>query len=84
MNKQDFINALKEKLNLDEEKCTMINSIIEDNFIIGKIGKEKIIAQLVEKLKISEEEADNIYNKAMEIIKSGITSALKNQFGSKD
>ena len=42
MNKTDFINELIKKTNLSEEQCKNINKILGDNFIAGKINKEKI------------------------------------------
>ena len=42
MNKSEFIKELSKQTKYDEEKCTLINSIIEDTFIIGKKNKEKM------------------------------------------
>ena len=50
MNKTGFIKELSEKLEYDETKCTLINSIIEDYFIFGKSNKEKVIADLIKKV----------------------------------
>ena len=41
MNKEEFIKELVKLTNLSEEKCTTINSILEDTFLIGKNNKEK-------------------------------------------
>ena len=39
---------------------------------MGKNNKEKIIIDLKEKLKITDDEADNLYNQCSEIIIKGI------------
>ena len=80
MNKSGFIKKLSEKLEYDEEKCIVIESIIEDHFIIGESNKEKIIADLVEKAGVSQEEADNIYNTAADIIKTALKDKLLHPF----
>jgi len=36
MNKSEFIKELSKQTKYDEEECTLINSIIEDTFIIEK------------------------------------------------
>ena len=50
MNKREFIKELSEITNLTEDKCAVINDILEDTFIIGKNSKEKILAKKVRKL----------------------------------
>ncbi len=81
MNKEGFITELSKITGLDENKCTIINSILEDSSLIGKNSKEKIIKALQEKLKLSEKDAEKIYEKAMSIItksmKKKITDFLK-------
>lgn len=61
-----------------------INSIIEDTFFIGKKNKEKMIADFKEKLNVDEEEANKIYETAIEIISKGIKDKLKHPFKSQD
>ena len=80
MNKKEFITELSNKLNYDIDKCTIINSIIEDNFIIGKKRKTNIVNSLIEQLNINEEEADNIYNVSNEIISTAIKNKIKHPF----
>lgn len=80
MNKKKFITELSNKLNYDIDKCTIINSIIEDNFIIGKKRKTNIVNSLIEQLNINEEEADNIYNVSSEIISTAIKNKIKHPF----
>ena len=72
MNKEYFEKELKNTLKMDDEKIKIISEILDDNNIIGKKSKEKIIVELKEKLKITEEESNEIYNVAMNIIKKGL------------
>lgn len=81
MNKKEVIKKLGEVTNLSEEKCVIINDILEEHFIIGKNNKEKIISDISEKLKTTREESENIYESAMSIIGSGIKDKLKHPFG---
>lgn len=84
MNKEKFIQTLKEKLNINEKDAIVINSIIEDNKIIGKKGKENIIKDLINKLETDEEFANRIYETARNIIKTEIKDRLKHPFRSCD
>ena len=72
MNKEYFEKELKNTLKMDDEKIKIISEILDDNNIIGKKSKEKIIVELKEKLKITEEESNEIYKVAMNIIKKGL------------
>ena len=81
MNKKEVIKKLGEVTNLSEEKCIIINDILEEHFIIGKNNKEKIISDISEKLETTIEESENIYESAMSIIGSGIKDKLKHPFG---
>lgn len=81
MNKKEVIKKLGEVTNLSEEKCVIINDILEEHFIIGKNNKEKIMSDISEKLKTTREESENIYESAMSIIGSGIKDKLKHPFG---
>lgn len=80
MNKKEVIKKLGEVTNLSEEKCIIINDILEEHFIIGKNNKEKIISYISEKLETTREESENIYELAMSIIGSGIKDKLKHPF----
>lgn len=84
MNKEEFINALSEKINYSIEDTTRINSILEDNFIISKKNKQKIIDSLMNEFSINEEEADKIYNASVELITKQIKNKLRHPFKSKD
>ena len=84
MNKTEFINALSKEANISIEKATVINSCLEDHFIFGKNNKEKIIADIENKLSISSEEANNLYDIASSLISKGIKNSILHPFKSKD
>ena len=83
MNKKEFIEKLEKQTGYDKEKCMVINSILEDSFIIGKKNKIKIVNKLKEKLNLTLDEAEKIYNSSMEVISSGIKNSIKHTFGEK-
>lgn len=83
MNKKDFIEELQAKTNYDEKECILINNIIENHFLIGKKNKEKIVNDIKEKLNISSNEADDIYNISIEIITKELKKTIKHPFKSK-
>lgn len=70
------MNNIKEKLkeltNKSDEEINVIDEILNSHFIVGKNNKEKIIADFKEKLNLSDEGADNLYNQCSEIIVKGI------------
>ena len=82
MNKEKFVKELENVTRLDNEKCIIINNILESNFIVGKKNKEKIISDVIEKLEMTREEAEKIYESAMSILSSGIKDKLMHPFGS--
>ncbi len=84
MNKSEFIEKLTELTGFKKEKCEKINEILENHFIIGKNNKDKIIDDLMSKLSLTKEECDDIYNKAMSLIATGLKDKIINPFKSKD
>lgn len=84
MNKKEFIKELSKLTNYDEEKCTIINSVLEDNFIIGKKNKDKIISELVSKLNIDTTKANEIYNNAINLLTTEIKKKIINPFKDQD
>lgn len=80
MNKKEFIDKLNMELNISLDKCIMINNILEDTFLIGKKNKEIIINRFMSELNISIDEADDIYIKVMNIIKTNIINRIKHPF----
>ena len=84
MNKTGFINELSEKLGYSIEDCTKINEVIENNFIISRKSKDKIITELINVLNIDEEKADEIYNTSVEIITKSLKGKIKHPFKNQD
>lgn len=84
MNKKEFIKKLEEVTGLDNDKCITINDTLEHHFIVGKENKNRIIDDLREKLEISNDEAEKIYESAMSIIGTGIKDKLRHPFKSQD
>lgn len=80
MNKREFIEKLSYELSYTIDECTIINDILESNFFITKKSKDKIIAELVKNLSITEEEAEKIYNTSSSIIKEEIKNKIKHPF----
>ena len=84
MNKSEFINELSKQTGYDEEKCSLINSIIEDTFIIGKKNKEIMIEKFENGLNFDKNEAEKLYETVMNILGSEIKNKLKHPFKSQD
>lgn len=84
MNKEKFIKELEKVTGLDNGKCTIINSILEDHFLLGKNNKEKIITDIKIKLNVTSEESEKVYEFAMSIIGNGIKDKLKHPFKNQD
>ena len=84
MNKEKFIQQLLKRTNYTKNECEKINSILEQNFLMGKKNKEKILMSLIETLKINEEEADNIYNTSADILLEEIKERIRHPFKSQD
>ena len=80
MNKRQFINKIHEELKIDLDKCEIINSIFEDTFIFDRNNKDIICSNLIERLNISIEEANTIYEKVMNIINNAIKDNIKHPF----
>ncbi len=64
----DIKKLLQEKTSRSETECIIINDILNSHFIIGKNNKEKICEDFKEKLSLTDEQADDLYNQCMEII----------------
>lgn len=84
MNKSEFIEKLENELSYSKEKCTIINEILEDNFLLAKKSKDIILSSLMSRLNISSDEALNIIDVASNIINKEIINKLKHPFKSKD
>ena len=77
MNKNKFIEKLKEEANYPENKCILINDVFENHFIIGKKNKQKIINELISK-SFTEDDSENIYDISMNIITNEIKNKIRN------
>ena len=84
MNKTGFLKQLQEKTNLSEKDTLVVSSILDDYFVFGKKNKNKIVSAIKEKLNVTDERADEIYNITMSIISSNIKDKIKHPFKSKD
>ena len=84
MNKNEFIKELSKQTGYSEEKCVIINNIIENYFIFGRKNKDKIIKDLQIKANLSEDDAENIYDITIKIITGEIKNKLRHPFKSQD
>jgi len=83
MNKKKFIKDLKKETDYSEDKCIVINNILENHFIFNRKNKQAIIENLILK-SFTEDEAENIYDISMKIIMNEIKNKVKHPFKSKD
>lgn len=81
MNKEQIIKKLTDITGLAGEKCTTLNSIIEDHFLIGRHNKEKMVADIEARLDVAKAEAEKLYESAMRVIGEGLKDKLKHPFG---
>lgn len=84
MNKMGFIKELSKQTGYDEQKCILINDIIENYFIFGRKNKDKIIKDLQIKASLNEDDAENVYDISMKIITIEIKDKLKHPFKSQN
>lgn len=84
MNKSGFIKKLSKQTGYDEEKCILINNIIENYFIFGRKNKDKIIQDLQVKTSLNEDDAENVYDITVKIITEEIKNKLRHPFKSQD
>lgn len=76
MNRKELFEKLKKELKLDDEMVKKIGNIFDNNFIIGKNNKEKIIDELMDKVNIDKKTANKIYNKFVNVVESGIKNKI--------
>lgn len=77
MNKKSFIKEISKQTGYDEEKCDLINNIIEDSFIIGKRNKEKTIKRFITELNLDETQSNKLYEIVINILFAEIKNKLK-------
>ena len=72
----------------DTNKNDIVSDLLKQydfvEFFVGKKNKDKIINKFCEVLNINEEKAEDIYNKVMEIISTGIKDKILHPFKSQD
>ena len=76
MNRKELFEKLKKELKLDDEMVKKIGNIFDNNFIIGKNNKEKIIDELINKVNVDKKTANTIYNKFVSVVESGIKNKM--------
>lgn len=84
MNKKYFLKQLEEKTNLSEKDTLVVSEVLDEYFVFGKKNKDKIVSAIKEKLSVDDNQADEIYNIAMNIITSNVKEKLKHPFRSQD
>ena len=84
MNKSYFLEQLKEETHLSEKDVLALSSILDDHFVFGKTNKEKIVSDIIKKLNVSLDKAEEIYNITMSIISKNIKDKVKHPFKSQD
>ncbi len=84
MNKNGFIKELSKQTGYDEQKCILINNVIENYFIFGRKNKDKIIRDLQVKASLSEDDSENVYDISMKIITREIKNKMKHPFKSQN
>lgn len=80
MNKIGFIKELSKQTGYDEEKCILINDIIENYFIFGRKNKDKIMKYLQIKVGLNEDDSENVYDITMRILTEEMKNKLKHPF----
>ena len=76
-----FIKATQTKqTGYDEEKCILINNVIENYFIFERKNKDKIIKEFPIKASLDEDDSENVYDISLEIITGEIKNKLKHPF----
>lgn len=69
---KDIKAKLKELTGRSDEEVALIDEILNSHFIIGRNNKEKIVADFREKLNLTDQAADDLYNQCAEIIVKGV------------
>ena len=82
MNKKEFLEKLSSETGYSMEDTIIINDILERNFVISRKSKDKIITDLINTLKVDEDEANRIYEISSSIIAKAIKNRLIHPFGS--
>lgn len=84
MDKDKIIAAIKEKVDLPDDVIAKAGKLLDGQNFVGYGNKNKIIEILVEKLKVDEGVANEIYNAVASALASGALDKLKDMFNKKD
>ena len=74
MTKKTFINRLAQTTGLTDEQSSIVVNAIEDHNLFAKDEKQIIVADIAQKLDCSEQEAQNYFAQASQIVCSEIKS----------
>lgn len=69
---KNITTKLMETTGRSQQECEIIDEILNNRFIIGHNQKDKIKSDFMQKLNITEAEADELYNQCAEVIVKGI------------
>lgn len=69
---KDIREKLMQATGRSAQECEIINEILNSRFLIGHNQKDKFVADFMEKLNLSHDEADELYNQCAEVIVKGI------------
>ena len=83
MNKIVFLEKLAKETGYSEDKCKIINDVIESRIMIGKNNKQKTIDRFSVCLGVDIEEASNIYDTCIMILGNEFKNKIKHPFKSK-
>ncbi len=53
---------------------------MEETFLVGKENKDKIVAEIVNKLCVDEEKAGSLCNDSMDVLKDSLVEKIKKPF----
>lgn len=84
MNKEKFIEELEKKTGFSKEKCEKVNEILEENFLIGKENKNKMVSQIMSEFGCNETEANSLYETVASIFFGEVKNKLLHPFKNQD
>ena len=84
MDKDQIIAVIKDKVDdLPKGIAEKAAGLLDGKSWVGHANKDDIVKLLVEKLKIDEKKANEIYNAVAEALAGGIVDKIKTLFGKK-
>jgi len=76
VDKSSLVGKIQEKTNKSPEECLAIVNVFENGFLLGKQSKEDLVNALATGLAMSNGEAEEIYDKCVNIIMSEFFTGL--------